>query len=41
MGFTSAQRIALTVSLFGVLAFLLGVIAENKKVAFLFSVMST
>lgn len=28
---TSAQRIALTVSLFGVLAFLLGVIAENKK----------
>jgi len=33
---TSAQRIALTVSLFGLLAFLLGVIAENKKVVFLF-----
>lgn len=32
MGLTSAQRIALTVSLFGLLAFLLGVVAENKKV---------
>lgn len=31
MGLTSAQRIALTVSLFGLLAFLLGVVAENKK----------
>jgi hypothetical protein len=31
MALTSAQRIALTVSLFGLLAFLLGVIAENKK----------
>jgi len=28
---TSAKRIALTVSLFGLLAFLLGVFAENKK----------
>ena len=33
---TSAQRIALTVSLFGLLAFLLGVIAENKKVCVLY-----
>uniref|UniRef100_A0A452XRT5 Uncharacterized protein n=1 Tax=Aegilops tauschii subsp. strangulata TaxID=200361 RepID=A0A452XRT5_AEGTS len=31
MGLTSAKGIALTVSLFGLLAFLLGVIAENKK----------
>jgi hypothetical protein len=36
MAFSSAQRIALTVSLFGILAFLLGVIAENKKVVFFF-----
>jgi hypothetical protein len=35
MAFSSAQRIALTVSLLGILAFLLGVIAENKKVVFL------
>ncbi|CAM0957977.1 unnamed protein product [Alopecurus aequalis] len=34
MALTSAQRIALTVSLFGLLAFLLGVIAENKKPPF-------
>jgi hypothetical protein len=32
MALTSAQRIALTVSFFGLLSFLLGVIAENKKV---------
>ncbi|XP_037450014.1 uncharacterized protein LOC119319706 isoform X2 [Triticum dicoccoides] len=31
MGLTSAKGIALTVSLFGLLAFLLGVVAENKK----------
>ncbi|KAG8084517.1 hypothetical protein GUJ93_ZPchr0010g9813 [Zizania palustris] len=31
MALSSAQRIALTISFFGLLAFLLGVIAENKK----------